>query len=119
ARDLIDGWSPIPSDRLATLAFRNLEALRGRTRAIVRTNLALVTEWLAATPQLECVVPRATLAFPRLRGSADAGPFVESLFAQSGTAVAPGHFFGAPAHFRIAFGGDSAKLAAGLDAIRR
>ncbi len=60
-----------------------------------------------ATPQLECVVPRATLAFPRLRGAADAGPFVESLFARSGTAVAPGHFFGAPAHFRIAFGGDS------------
>ena len=119
ARDLIDGWSPIPSDRLATLAFRNLEILRARTRAIVQTNLALVTEWLAATPQLECVVPRATLAFPRLRGEADAGPFVESLFARSGTAVAPGHFFGAPAHFRIAFGGDSAKLAAGLDAIRR
>ena len=119
ARDLIDGWSPIPSDRLAVLAFRNLEALRARTRAIVTKNLALVSEWLSATPQLECAPPRATLAFPRLRGTADAGPFAERLFAQTGTAVAPGHFFGAPAHFRIAFGGDSAKLAEGLETIRR
>lgn len=119
ARDLIDGWSPIPSDRLSTVAFRNLDALRARTRALVEANLGLVSTWLEATPQLECVPPRATLAFPRLRGTADAGPFVERLFAQTGTAVAPGHFFGAPAHFRVAFGGDSAKLAEGLGAVRR
>jgi aspartate/methionine/tyrosine aminotransferase len=119
ARDLIDGWSPIPSDRLAVLAFDNLVALAARTREIVRTNLGLVSEWLSSVPQLECVVPRATLAFPRLRGGSDAGPFVDRLFTDTGTAVAPGHFFGAPAHFRIALGGHSAKLTKGLETIRR
>jgi aspartate/methionine/tyrosine aminotransferase len=120
ARDVVDGWSPIPSDRLAALAFRNLEALRARSRALVEANLGRVTEWLAqAGALLECAAPRATLAFPRLRGVSDAGPFVERLFRETGVAVAPGHFFGAPAHFRIAFGGEPAAVAEGLEAIRR
>ena len=33
--------------------------------------------------------------------------------------MAPGHFFGAPPHFRIAFGGDPAVVAEGLAAIAR
>lgn len=119
ARDVVDVWSPMPSDRLAAVAFQNLDALAARTRALVEANLGQVTAWLATVPRLECVVPRATLAFPRLRGVPDAGPFVESLLRRTGVAVAPGHFFGAPAHFRIAFGGDPAKVAEGLEAIRR
>lgn len=117
ARDVVDVWSPIPSDRLAVLAFRNLLVLAARARGLVDANLAQVTAWLAANPRLECVAPRATLAFPRLRGVADSGPFVEALLRKTGTAVAPGHFFGAPAHFRIAFGGDPAQVARGLAAI--
>ena len=119
ARDLVDVWSPIPSDRLATLAFRNLEALATRARSIVSENGALVAAFLAGTPELECVPSRATVAFPRIRGSSDAGPFVERLFRETGTAAVPGRFFGAPAHFRIAFGGDPAQVARGLEAIRR
>ena len=119
ARDVVDGWAPMPSDRLATQAFANLDALAARTRAIVRENRALVTAWLAATPQLACVLPRATIAFPRLDGHADAGPFAARLMRETGTAVAPGHFFGAPAHFRIAFGGVPSAVSAGLEAIGR
>ena len=46
-------------------------------------------------------------------------PFVDRLFRETGTAVAPGRFFGAPAHFRIAFGGDPALVREGLAAIGR
>ena len=119
ARDLVDVWGPMPSDRLAAVVFRNLDALAERARSIVENNLTLVASWLAATPGLECVPPRATVAFPRLRGGGDAGAFADRLFREAGTAVAPGHFFGAPDHFRIAFGGDPSVVAAGLDAIRR
>jgi aspartate/methionine/tyrosine aminotransferase len=119
ARDLVDVWAPMPSDRLATIAFRNLDALAARAQSIVQTNQSRVDRWLAATPALECVPSRTTVAFPLLRGAGDAGPFVDRLFRETGTAVAPGHFFGAPDHFRIAFGGDPEKVAAGLDAIRR
>ncbi|HEY2797651.1 MAG TPA: pyridoxal phosphate-dependent aminotransferase [Thermoanaerobaculia bacterium] len=117
SRDVVDVWSPIPSDRLSVLAFDRLDVLAARARALVETNLGRVTAWLAETPRLECAVPRATLAFPRIRGVDDAAPFADRLFKRTGVAVAPGHFFGAPAHFRIAFGGEPAKVAEGLELI--
>jgi hypothetical protein len=119
SRDVVDVWSPIPADRLSVLAFDRLDVLAARARALVQTNLGLVTAWLGQQPRLECAAPRATLAFPRIRGVDDAAPFAERLFQRTGVAVAPGHFFGAPAHFRIAFGGDPAKVAEGLEAIGR
>ena len=78
-----------------------------------------IAGFLAAHPALRAAESRSTLVFPRLEGVDDAGPFVERLFRETGTAVAPGRFFGAPAHFRIAFGGDPAALRQGLEAIAR
>ncbi len=117
ARDVVDVWAPMPADRLSVVAFAHLDRLERRTRQIVRANLDAVSAFLASRPDLECVPPRATLAFPRQRGVADAGPFVERLFRETGTAVTPGAFFGARAHFRIAFGGDASALREGLAAI--
>lgn len=119
ARDLVDVWGPIPSDRLALAAFRGLRALSDRARRIVEPNRERVSSWLEGRSDLEGIRPRATLAFPRLKGVGDARGFVEDLFERTGTAVAPGHFFGAPAHFRIAFGGPSETVAAGLEALDR
>lgn len=119
ARDIVDVWAPIPADRLAVVAFANLDRLAARARRLVEANRSMVLGWLAGRPDLECVPPRATLAFPRLAGQEDAGPFVERLFAETGTAVAPGRFFGFPAHFRVAFGGRPEDVAAGLAAISR
>src|SRR5262249_42003950 len=104
-RDLVDVWAPMPADRLSVLAFQHLEALAARAAAIVRANRERASALFAARPELEVVPPAATLAFPRIRGVDDAGPFADRLFAETGIAVAPGHFFGAPAHFRIALGG--------------
>jgi aspartate/methionine/tyrosine aminotransferase len=119
ARDLVDNWAPMPSDRLSVVAFRNLDRLAARARALIDANLRQVKCFLAATPGLECVPPRATLAFPRLRGASDSRAFTERLLRETGTAVAPGHFFGAPAHFRMAFGGLPSVVTAGLDSITR
>ncbi|MFY9551790.1 MAG: aminotransferase class I/II-fold pyridoxal phosphate-dependent enzyme, partial [Thermoanaerobaculia bacterium] len=98
---------------------RNLSALAARARRIVEANSRSVTDFLSGRRDLECASTSATIAFPRLAGGADAGPFVERLFAETGTAVAPGRFFGAPGHFRIAFGGEPAGVRAGLEAIGR
>jgi aspartate/methionine/tyrosine aminotransferase len=119
ARDVVDVWGAIPADRLAVVAVRRLDRLAERAAAIAGPNRERVRSWLASRDDLECVVPAATLAFPRLRGIDDSGPFCERLFRESGTAVTPGRFFGSPAHFRLAFGGDPAALAAGLEAIGR
>lgn len=115
ARDVMDGVGPIPSDVLALLAFRQLDRLRERARSIVLPNAALLREFMAAHPQVEWVEPEGgTVAFPRLIGAEDTRAFVESLARDHDTAVVPGKFFEAPAHFRIATGGEPRAFAAAL-----
>jgi aspartate/methionine/tyrosine aminotransferase len=119
ARDVVDVWAPMPADRLSVLAFRHLDTLAARARALIASNARLVGDFLAGRRDLACVPSRATIAFPRLVGREDAGDFAARLLEKHGTAVAPGAFFGAPAHFRISFGGATDRLAAGLEAIAR
>jgi aspartate/methionine/tyrosine aminotransferase len=119
ARDVVDVWAPMPSDRIATVAFAHLDRLADRARGIIQANLGPVTRFLGRRPELECVAPRAILAFPRIRGQEDSGPFVDRLLEETGVAVTPGRFFGAPRHFRIAFGGAPDSVAAGLSALER
>jgi len=119
ARDVVDVWSPIPSDRLSVVAFRNLDTLAARAHGLVATNAALVEGFLLRRPDLECVPSRATIAFPRFSDGRDAGLFADRLFAQHRIAVAPGSFFDSPAHFRLSFGGSTEKLRRGLASIAR
>ena len=90
ARDVVDVWAPMPADRLSVVAFAHLDRLRSAGAGIVEANRAAVSALLESRPELEWVPPRSTLAFPRLAGVADAGPFVDRLFRETGTAVAPG-----------------------------
>lgn len=117
ARDVVDVWGPIPADRLAVVAFDDIDRLAKRARGIFIANAPLVATFLLGRPELECVPSRATIAFPRFRDGRDAGPFVEMLLREHGVAVVPGTFFDSPAHFRIAFGGDTNALRRGLAAI--
>jgi aspartate/methionine/tyrosine aminotransferase len=117
ARDVVDVWSPIPADRLSVLAFRDLDRLGARARGIVDANSRLVRAFLARRPELECVSPAATIAFPRFADGRNSAPFAERLLRDQGVAVVPGAFFDLPAHFRLAFGGATDALAEGLRAI--
>ena len=119
ARDVVDVWAPMPADRLSVLAFEHLESLAARARSLIQANASLVASFFSSRSDLECVRSRATIAFPRLVGTEDAGAFARKLLERHGTAVVPGAFFGAPAHFRISFGGATDRLAAGLEAIAR
>jgi aspartate/methionine/tyrosine aminotransferase len=117
ARDVVDVWGPIPADRLAVVAFDEIDRLAERARGLFIANAPLVATFLLARPELECAPSRATIAFPRFRDGRDAGPFVETLLREHGVAVVPGTFFDSPAHFRIAFGGETDALRRGLAAI--
>jgi aspartate/methionine/tyrosine aminotransferase len=119
ARDVVDVWSPIPSDRLSVVAFRHLDRLAARAHALVRINAGLVEGFLAGRQDLECVRSRATIAFPRFADGRDADSFTERLFARYRVAVAPGSFFDSPAHFRLSLGGLTEKLREGLASIVR
>ena len=119
ARDVVDGWSPIPSDRMACVAFRHADALEARARRIFDANRRLARERLVARPELAVPPFRASLAFPRFADGRDAGPFAEALFEREGVAVVPGAFFGMPTHFRVSLGGAPEKFAEGMAAIER
>ena len=119
-RDLIDNIGAAPADRLSARAFAQIEDLTARAHALVSANLDHARKFFARHPQLELAGPNeATIAFPRLAGVADAGPFVTRLLSEHGVAVVPGAFFGAPAHIRISLAGRTETLVAGLERMDR
>lgn len=94
-----------PSEILGLIALRALDAILGRTREIIRSNLALLDEFFEHTPWCSWVRPRAgSVAFPRLHG-ADVEQFSAQLIETEGVLVLPGSQFDYPGdHFRIGFG---------------
>jgi aspartate/methionine/tyrosine aminotransferase len=120
ARDAMDGVGPIPTDRLAWLAFAHLDRLRERARSILEPNLQLLESFVRARADLEWVRPTGgNVAFPRVRGLPDTADFARRLQVDYDTAIVPGHFFGAPGHFRIAFSCERGTLEGGLDRLGR
>jgi aspartate/methionine/tyrosine aminotransferase len=115
ARDVVDGTGSIVAERLAVLAFEQLDALTARARAILARNKPIVDAFLASRPDLEWAPSAGTIVFPRIRGTGDAGPFVERLMRDRQTAVGPGKFFEAPAHFRLGYGGATTTIRGGLE----
>jgi hypothetical protein len=114
-RDLVDNASSAPADRLSALAFSQVAALAERTRRLLARNIECARSFLDAHPVLEVAgPPGASVVFPRLAGIPDAGPFVRRLLDDHGVAVAPGHFFDAPAHFRLSLAGRPEPLEQGL-----
>jgi aspartate/methionine/tyrosine aminotransferase len=107
-RDVVDGSGSFVAERLAVTALSKIDSLRSRARAILSENLSIVRSALATHPRLEWLEPVAgTTAFPRMRDFDDTTAFVETLIRDHDTIVVPGHFFQAPQHFRISFGGRS------------
>jgi aspartate/methionine/tyrosine aminotransferase len=117
ARDVVDGTGSIVTERLSTLAFTHFDRLLARTRKLLATNGQMVREFLDSRSDLECAPSGGTVGFPRLRGTDDSTTFAARLLAERETAIVPGHFFQAPAHFRLGFGGATESLRGGLDAI--
>jgi aspartate/methionine/tyrosine aminotransferase len=119
-RDVIDNIGAAPADRLSALAFSHIDHLAARAHKLASTNIDIARAFFVRRPGLELAGPiEATVAFPRLKGVSDTGPFVTRLFAEHGVAVVPGSFFGAPAHIRLSLGGATEILTAGLERIDR
>jgi aspartate/methionine/tyrosine aminotransferase len=116
----VDGSGSVLAERAAAVAFENLPALAARARAILAPNFERFRTFMAGQPALEWVVPAGgTVAFPRLRETVSADAFADRLLREFETAVVPGRFFQAPAHFRVALGIPGDVLGRGLDAIDR
>lgn len=108
--------SPVhPAELLGVIALDNLDRVRARARAIMEPNRAVVNDFLAKHPELDCEPSRfGTTVFPRLKvGRAD--EFVAMLRDQFETSVVPGDFFEQPQHFRIGFCAANETVQAGLE----
>ena len=116
-RDVVDGSGSIVAERLATLAFQQLDALTTRARAILARNKTFADRFLQSRKDLEWVPSAGTIVFPRIRGVADAGVFVDRLMRERQTALGPGAFFDAPAHFRLGYGGSTEQIRSGLERV--
>jgi aspartate/methionine/tyrosine aminotransferase len=118
-RALTDGVGSVVAERASTVVFGQLAPLAANARAVLERNVATFARFMAGTPALDWVPPDGgTVAFPRLRSGEPADALAERLITKYDTAIVPGRFFEAPAHFRVALGIDSAVLDRGLDAIR-
>ncbi|HET7217833.1 MAG TPA: pyridoxal phosphate-dependent aminotransferase [Vicinamibacterales bacterium] len=116
ARDVIDGTGSIVAERLATLAFAQLPRLAARAAALIAANTSLVRAFLDGQERLELARPRlSTVLFPKLRGVDDTSAFAQRLLEERQTAVVPGYFFEAPAHFRIGLGASTDIVRGGLE----
>jgi aspartate/methionine/tyrosine aminotransferase len=116
-RDVIDGSGPYVAERIALTAFEHIDRLKARARQILAENLSIVRAMAQSHPRLEWLEPAAgTTAFPRVTDIDDTSDLVERLIRDHDTIVVPGHFFQAPQHIRIAFGGRTEML---REAVRR
>jgi len=119
-RDVVDGSGPFVAETLSVTAFANIARLRSRAREILAQNLALLRAMAKSNPQLEWLEPTAgTTAFPRVRGVHDTSAFVDRLVHEHDAIVVPGHFFQAPQHIRISFGGRTEMVGEALSRLDR
>jgi hypothetical protein len=107
-----------PGERLSVVAFRHLEAIGARARAILSTDRRVFGEFLARNGDRfsAAATEFGTTAFLRLLGS-EVEAFLKRLRSEYETSAVPGRFFGMPDHFRIGMGVNSAMFAEGLGRI--
>jgi aspartate/methionine/tyrosine aminotransferase len=102
--ELFNNIGAHPAERLSLAAFRALDAIAARARAILEANAATLNAFYRSRDDLKWMEHRAgTVSFPGLPG-VDVDAFCARLLAEDETAVVPGSFFGAPDHLRIGLG---------------
>jgi hypothetical protein len=114
--DLFGAVGSMPSDSLALAAFRQLDSLLERTRAIIEPNQFLIRNFLATHEELlDYVLPKhSMIVFPRLKHFEDSEP-LHNLLRSYETSIVPGKFFEDARHFRLGFAVKTADVETGLE----
>ena len=119
-RDVVDGTGAVPSERLAVLAFEQIDRLLARARHILEPHAHMLKRFVETRSELDWVAPAGgPIGFPRLVDRDDAGPFVDYALEHFGVGVVAGRHFGAPAHFRVAVGGRRRAVEEGIEALSK
>ena len=104
-----------PAERLACIAFDNIETVIGDTPALLERNRGVLNGFLCSRSDLECrPAEHGIVAFPRWAGG-DTDRLDARLRERYDAAVVPGRWFEMPEHFRIGFGYPTDHFEEGLD----
>jgi aspartate/methionine/tyrosine aminotransferase len=93
-----------PAERLACVAFDNIEKVIGDTPAMLQHNRERWNQFVASRDDLDCApAVHGITAFARWSGG-NTERLNEHLRERYDTAVVPGRWFGMPDYFRVGFG---------------
>jgi aspartate/methionine/tyrosine aminotransferase len=102
-------------DHFAALALEHREAILDRSRTITRTNLALLADWVDATPELHWVRPASgTTALVRYDMPISSRELCLSLLQETGVMFTPGSALGVEGYIRIGYANGTSVLREGL-----
>ncbi len=105
-------------ERIAAVALQSKDALLGRSRSIVRKNLAVLDAWVNSEPMLHYVRPSAgSTALVFYDHPVGSYEFCSRLLKETGAFVTPGDCFAQPYSMRIGYACDTKTLEEGLEAI--
>lgn len=92
------------AERLACIAFDNIDAVIGDMPAMLERNRTMFDRFVASRDDIDCAPAHYGItAFPRWRGG-DPEHLDRVLRARFDTSVVPGKWFETPDHFRVGFG---------------
>lgn len=114
-----------PAERLACIAFDNIDAVVGDMPDMLRRNREAFNAFVEGRDDLDCMkAEHGITAFPRWAGG-DTERLDDRLHEEFDAAVVPGRWFEMPDHFRIGFGYPAEhfdeglkRLGAGLESLR-
>ena len=105
-------------DHFATLALENAEAILQRSRAITRTNLKILSDWVESEPLISWVKPQSgTTALLKYDLNMPSRDFCVSLLKNTGVMFTPGSAMGMEGYVRIGFANGTEVLKTGLDLV--
>lgn len=105
-------------EAIACIALSGAENILKRNRQVVRTNLAILDQWVNAQPHVSYVKPEAgTTALVYYDLDIASRTFCEEMFNRTGAFVTPGECFELEHCMRIGYACDTDTLRAGLAAV--
>lgn len=103
-------------DMLAVHALKNYNKVLGRSRKIIKDNLAILDEWVQNEPSISYVKPRAgTTAMLKYDHPVSSEEFCIDLFKMNGTFLTPGSCFDMESYVRIGYACATDVLKEGLE----
>ena len=105
-------------EALAAVALEHTDAVLGRSRSIIRENLALLDAWIEREPRVRYRRPQAgTTALVYYDSALPSHEFCRRLLEETGALVTPGDCFEEPCSMRIGYACDAETLKCGLAAV--